>query len=596
MDPRNWGNDGGSGSNPGAVNDFGNYAGWLESDIFQTNYFTQQHPPYNPYGQLGTDNFQSAASNAQQPPPYSPAGGMTVEGFGSQFGMHTGSSYENVGGDGNIQYSTYVTQGQSMPNSYYGSPLGGYDNTPHVNFDYLYGTGAGTSSGPNVFEGGSAPYVNYDNIYATGAGTSSGANVFEGDTWETPDEGPGYRSVGGILNSSNSDDDDDTFSLPDDDIEAQIWAEDEAELDAEITIALFEALQERQRKLNSKKIPFHTSPLQGRGYIDDLLNAHSGRFNRELKMPKSTFHKLVEELQTIYGWQVGKGNGVQCDEALAMFIFLLRGFDNHELQERFQHSGETVSRHVHKMLRCLRRFNYDKLKLTRSQDDPHPYLDWRPFYAPFKLVERGHTMTTQYSSGSFTTRGKFYLVDAGYPNKHGFLASYKGYRYHQPEFRQGRRRINDDNEFFNRVHSSLRSCIERTIGVFKSRFPVVYCMPWYSIRTQVQIILSAMAFHNFIRRDRDPEEDMFHVVERPEEYTFQDLPDANPANLEDLEDTPDFGVGNEENDPVMNDIRNNIKAELRDPNLLSLSSLSLRFSSEGRDAKRFSPALIQSTF
>ncbi|KAH7835031.1 hypothetical protein Vadar_022235 [Vaccinium darrowii] len=136
------------------------------------------------------------------------------------------------------------------------------------------------------------------------------------------------------------------------------------------------------------------------------------------------------------------------------------------------------------------------------------------------------------------------------------------YRYHQPEFRQGRRRINDDNEYFNRAHSSLRSCIERTIGVFKSRFPVVYCMPWYSIRTQVQIILSAMAFHNFIRRDRDPEEDMFHVVETPEEYTFEDLPDRNPPNLEDLEDTPDFGVGNEENDPVMNDIRNNIKAEL----------------------------------
>ncbi|KAH7839886.1 hypothetical protein Vadar_009989 [Vaccinium darrowii] len=514
MDPRNWGNDGGSGSNPGAVNDFGNYAGWLESDIFQTNCFTQQHPPYNPYGQSGTDNFQSAASNAQKPPPYSRDGGMTVEGFG-----------------------------QSMPNSYYGSPLRGYDNTPHVNFDYLYGTGAGTSSGPNVFEGRSAPYVNYDNMYATGAGTSSGANVFEGDTWETPYERPGYRSVGDILNNSNSYDDDDTFSLPDDDIEAQIWAEDEAELDAEITIALFEALQEHQRKLNTKKIPFHTSPLQGRGYVDDLLNAHPGRFNRELKMPKSTFYKLVEELQTIYGWQVGKGNGVQCDEALAMFIFLLRGFDNHEVQERFQHSGETgkcigALDGTHVIVRC-RKNKDQKLFYGRKGYPTQNILVACDFDLTFVYASAGwegsHHDNTIFKRVVYNPRfdfpqpeeGKFYLVDAGYPNKPGFLAPYKGYRYHQPEFRQGRRRINDDNEYFNRAHSSLRSCIERTIG------------------------------------DRDPEEDMFHVVETPEEYTFEDLPDRNPPNLEDLEDTPDFGVGNEENDPVMNDIRNNIKAELR---------------------------------
>lgn len=159
--------------------------------------------------------------------------------------------------------------------------------------------------------------------------------------------------------------------------------------------------------------------------------------------------------------------------------------------------------------------------------------------------------------------GKFYLVDAGYPNKPGFLAPYKGYRYHQEEFRRGRRTPQDDKEFFNRAHSSLRSCIERTIGVFKSRFQVVYCMPWYSIKTQVQIILSAMAFHNFIRRDRDPDDDMFPPVERPVEYTFQDLPDKD-ANLENLEDNPHANVGvlNEDNDPYMNDVRNNISAEL----------------------------------
>lgn len=39
MDHRDWGNNDGSGSNPGGVNDFGNFAGWLESEIFQPNLF-----------------------------------------------------------------------------------------------------------------------------------------------------------------------------------------------------------------------------------------------------------------------------------------------------------------------------------------------------------------------------------------------------------------------------------------------------------------------------------------------------------------------------------------------------------------------------
>ena len=33
--------------------------------------------------------------------------------------------------------------------------------------------------------------------------------------------------------------------------------------------------------------------------------------------------------------------------------------------------------------------------------------------------------------------GKYYLVNLGYPMKRGFLAPYKGERYHIPDFQQG---------------------------------------------------------------------------------------------------------------------------------------------------------------
>lgn len=59
--------------------------------------------------------------------------------------------------------------------------------------------------------------------------------------------------------------------------------------------------------------------------------------------------------------------------------------------------------------------------------------------------------------------GKYYLVDNGYNNKKEFLAPFKGYQYHQPSNRN--RQLWDDYERFNRAHSSLHSCIEKTFGV-----------------------------------------------------------------------------------------------------------------------------------
>uniref|UniRef100_A0A0A8XVL8 DDE Tnp4 domain-containing protein n=1 Tax=Arundo donax TaxID=35708 RepID=A0A0A8XVL8_ARUDO len=63
--------------------------------------------------------------------------------------------------------------------------------------------------------------------------------------------------------------------------------------------------------------------------------------------------------------------------------------------------------------------------------------------------------------------GKFYLVDSGYPNQIGYLASYKGIKYHLFEFRNGPRP--SGKETFNHLHSSLRNVIERSFGVLKMK-------------------------------------------------------------------------------------------------------------------------------
>jgi hypothetical protein len=62
--------------------------------------------------------------------------------------------------------------------------------------------------------------------------------------------------------------------------------------------------------------------------------------------------------------------------------------------------------------------------------------------------------------------GKYYLIDSGYPNRKGFLAPYKGQRYHVPEFQgEGGHTPTSRKEVFNHAHSSLHNVIEHCFGV-----------------------------------------------------------------------------------------------------------------------------------
>lgn len=53
----------------------------------------------------------------------------------------------------------------------------------------------------------------------------------------------------------------------------------------------------------------------------------------------------------------------------------------------------------------------------------------------------------------------------------GYLASYKGDRYHLPQFHNGGQ-PRGSREIFNHVHSSLQSVTERTFGVWKARWDI----------------------------------------------------------------------------------------------------------------------------
>jgi hypothetical protein len=90
------------------------------------------------------------------------------------------------------------------------------------------------------------------------------------------------------------------------------------------------------------------------------------------------------------------------------------------------------------------------------------------------------------------------VVDAGYANRPGYLAPYKGTMYHIQDF-QNVAELRGKKETFNYAHSSLRNVIERAFGVLKMKWRILLDIPSYPPRTQTKIICACMALHNFIR-------------------------------------------------------------------------------------------------
>jgi hypothetical protein len=88
-------------------------------------------------------------------------------------------------------------------------------------------------------------------------------------------------------------------------------------------------------------------------------------------------------------------------------------------------------------------------------------------------------------------------VDSGYPNQKGYLAPYKGVKYHLPEFKVAR--SSGKKEVFNQLHSSLRNHIECSFAVLKMKWRILLDLPSYPMLKQSKIIHAFMALHNFIR-------------------------------------------------------------------------------------------------
>lgn len=109
------------------------------------------------------------------------------------------------------------------------------------------------------------------------------------------------------------------------------------------------------------KTPCMDSYQTGNRWIMELLRGHASRCYRMFRMEKDVFIRLCNDLHDNYGLRGSKN--ICHSEILGMFVHMLgHGVGNRLAQERFQHSGETVSRYFGIVLDSVCRMAMDIIK------------------------------------------------------------------------------------------------------------------------------------------------------------------------------------------------------------------------------------------
>ncbi|KAF0703189.1 hypothetical protein AaE_015505 [Aphanomyces astaci] len=254
-------------------------------------------------------------------------------------------------------------------------------------------------------------------------------------------------------------------------------------------------------------------------------------------MPKVIFRALAHELSTHGG--LSNTRHLDVTEQLGIFLFFAgQHASSAQLQQRFQHSGETIHRHIRRVVSSIAgmaptfiQIPSDDSKVPReiygnpkffpffehcrmAVDGTHvPVSVPEAIVAPFQ-GRKGVTMNvlaacdfdlmfTYVLAGWEGSAGDgktvYDIMDAGFALTTKCLTPYRSTRYHLKEFGRGRQGPQTKEELFNLRHAMLRNVIERIFGILKRRFPVLGTPVQYDYGFQVELVMALCVVHNFIR-------------------------------------------------------------------------------------------------
>ncbi|XP_074314645.1 uncharacterized protein LOC141649872 [Silene latifolia] len=296
-------------------------------------------------------------------------------------------------------------------------------------------------------------------------------------------------------------------------------------------------------------------------WLDTIRN--NTKCQEQLRFDRRCFEKLCRVLRSKGGLTTSRN--VTDEEVIAFFLHILaHNLKNRTIQALFVRSGETVSRQFHVVLRAVLKIG----KYYIKEDDHTPSVlsdtKWKWFEGAVGALDGTHVDMTvpledrgryRNRKGHITTnvlatcdpqlrftyvlpgwegsasdprvlrdalqrqqynlkvpQNKYFLVDLGYTNGEGFLAPYKGTRYHLNLWR-GNTPTNY-KELFNLRHSSARNTIERAFGCMKKRWAIMRTSSFFGKKTQVRVINACAILHNFLRTEKMEETALMAEVER----------------------------------------------------------------------------------
>ncbi|KAK6132317.1 hypothetical protein DH2020_033941 [Rehmannia glutinosa] len=278
-------------------------------------------------------------------------------------------------------------------------------------------------------------------------------------------------------------------------------------------------------------------------------------------MDRNAFSRLCFLLENVGG--LVRTRNVQFTEQVAIFLTVLAHHEKHRVvQFHFKRSGYTISKHFNVVLEALLRLHSVLLVNPEPIQEGSTNERWKWFKGCLGALDGtyidvrvpvGDKGRYRNRKGKITVNvlgvcdpsmkfvyllsgwegsaadsrilrdavtrpngfkvpiGNYYLCDCGYTNGAGFLAPYRGSRYHLDEWGVGSSALQNYRELFNLRHAKARNVIERTFGLLKFRWGILRSTSYYPIKTQNRIIMACCLIHNFIRTvmSVDPLEHLF---------------------------------------------------------------------------------------
>ncbi|KAL5580413.1 hypothetical protein UlMin_012855 [Ulmus minor] len=265
--------------------------------------------------------------------------------------------------------------------------------------------------------------------------------------------------------------------------------------DVAVLVCMMDSMVRKLRRRS--RIPKHVSSFSGHEKMCELVTGHEGLLLEHIRMNRDCFHRLCT-LFTVQN-RLQETHTLTVQEQLMLFLTMVaHGDSNRRTSYEWKHLGETVSRYVDIICSHLVQLS-SRFIVPPDFNTVSPVIaNNRRFYPYFQgCVGAIDGMHIPCAVDAEVAAAKYYLVDAGYKNKAGFLAPFRGENYHLHDRRweDGDRR----KEMFNYRHASLRNVIEKIFGVWKNRFRILREIPRYPLEKQRDLVIACAVLHNFIK-------------------------------------------------------------------------------------------------